>query len=187
MASAAKLDDGIAVTLSQPASPGDVTFSYSHPGQSRFRRSLIRRVSALTRGRAVKWLDQGHVLVIFPAGGISTSPRPWSRKAADPAWHPFVARLASRPGVKTVPIFVHGQNSRLFQVLSHFSYPLRIAMIFHETRRRLNRPVNVAIGRAMDCAAMERDRIVQHLREATLSPGGADPKAEYVFPGWFKF
>lgn len=48
MASAAKLDDGIAVTLAQAASPGDVTFSYSLPGQSRFRRSLIRRVEVLS-------------------------------------------------------------------------------------------------------------------------------------------
>lgn len=149
--------------------------------------SESRRVSALTRKQAVDWLDQGHVLVIFPAGGISTSPKPWSRKAADPAWHPFVARLASRPGVKTVPIFLHGQNSRLFQVLSHFSYPLRIAMIFRETKRRLNRPVKVAMGAAIDCAVMERDQIVDHLRRVTFAMGGADPKAEYVFPKRFKF
>jgi putative hemolysin len=149
--------------------------------------SLSRRVSASTRKRAVDWLHDGHVLVIFPAGGISTSPKPWSRRAADPAWHPFVARLAARPGVKTVPIFVHGQNSRLFQVLSHVSYPLRIAMIFHETKRRLNQPVQVAIGAVLECAGMDRDQIVEHLRTVTLSLGGADPKAEYRFPKWFRF
>ncbi len=146
-----------------------------------------RRTSALTRSRAVEWLDKGHVLVIFPAGGISTSPKPWSRRAADPAWHPFVARLASRPGVKTVPIFVHGQNSRLFQVLSHVSFPLRIALVFRETRRLLNRPVKVAMGPAMDCAVMPRALIVDHLRAVTLSLGGADPKAAYVFPKRFRF
>ena len=149
--------------------------------------SESRRVSALTRKQAVDWLDQGHVLVIFPAGGISTAPKPWSRRAADPAWHPFVARLACRPGVRTVPVFVHGQNSRLFQVLSHVSYPLRIALIFRETKRRLNRPVKVAVGPAIDCAVMERDHIVDHLREVTLSMGGMDPKAKYEFPKRFKF
>ncbi len=146
-----------------------------------------RRVSALTRKQAVDWLDEGHVLVIFPAGGISTVPKPWSRKAAESAWHPFVARLAERPGVKTVPVYVHGQNSRLFQVLSHVSYPLRIAMIFRETKRRLNRPVQVAMGAAMDCAVMERGQIVEHLRAVTLALGGADPRAEFVFPKRFKF
>lgn len=149
--------------------------------------SGARRVSALTRKQAVDWLDDGHVLVIFPAGGIATTPRPWSIKAADPAWHPFLARLACRPGVRTVPVFVHGQNSRLFQIVSHVSYPLRVAMIFRETRRRLNRPVKVAVGRAIDCSVMERLHIVDHLREVTLSMGGVDPKPQYVFPKRFKF
>ena len=146
-----------------------------------------RRVSALTRKQAVDWLDDGHVLVLFPGGGISTTPKPWSRKAADLAWHPVVARLASRPGVKTVPIFLHGQNSRLFQVLSHISYPLRTAMIFRETKKRMNRPVRVAMGPAIDCSQMERGSIAEHLRGVTLSMGGADPRAEYVFPKRFKF
>lgn len=149
--------------------------------------ALSRRTSALTRKQAVDWLDQGHVLVIFPAGGIATSPKPWSRRAADPAWHPFVARLAGRAGVKTVPIYVHGQNSRLFQLLSHVSYPLRLAMIFHETKRRLNRPVRVSMGRAQDCAAMERDQIPGHLRAQTLALGGADPRVEFRYPKWFRF
>ena len=38
-----------------------------------------RRVSALTRKQAVDWLDDGHVLVLFPGGGISTTPKHWSR------------------------------------------------------------------------------------------------------------
>ena len=60
-------------------------------------------------------------------------------------------------------------------------------MIFRETKRRLNRPVQVAMGTAMDCAVMERGQIVEHLRAVTLALGGADPRAEFVFPKRFKF
>ena len=105
-----------------------------------------RRLSAETRRQAVEWLERGHALIIFPGGGVATATSAWGRQAADFAWHPFVARLARRAGVRTLAIYVHGQNSRLFQWVSHFSYPLRVAMIFRETARTLRHPVRVAIA-----------------------------------------
>lgn len=144
-----------------------------------------RRVSAETRRAAVGWLDAGHVLVIFPAGGISTAPRPLARRAVDAAWHPFVARLATRPGVRTLPIFVHGQNSRLFQMASHFSYPLRVALIFRETMRRMGQPVPLAIGTTVDCSRMDKAEVVPRLRAMTYGlagPAGPGPEVEFVWP-----
>ncbi|MFE3836313.1 lysophospholipid acyltransferase family protein [Pseudogemmobacter sonorensis] len=111
-----------------------------------------RRTSAMTRRAAVAWLEAGHVLVIFPAGGVATAPRPLARRAADPAWHPFVARLAASKGVRVVPVFVHGQNSRLFQMASHFSYPLRVALLFRETLRRRRGKVRLSVGEPVSLA-----------------------------------
>lgn len=141
-----------------------------------------RRISAETRRRSVDWLDQGHVLIIFPAGGVATSVTPFASTAGDFEWHPFVARLARRAGVKTLALYVAGRNSRLFQVVSHLSYPLRVALIFFETRRRLHKPVTVRVAEPVECAEMGKGDVVAWLRARTFAmaePGG--PQAEEVF------
>lgn len=146
--------------------------------------AAARRVSAETRRQAVDWLDQGHCLIVFPAGSISTAAQPLARHAVDAEWHPFVARLAQRPGVQTLPLFVHGQNSRLFQIVSHFSYPLRLALIFSETRRRCGRPLQIEVGATIPTGGFRVGKagILAVLRAACYGMAGADgPRADQVF------
>ena len=152
--------------------------------------SEARRRSAETRRQAVDWLDQGHVLIIFPAGGVSTTQTPLARQAVDPDWHPFVLRLARRAGVRTVAMFVHGQNSRLFQVASALSYPLRVALIFHETRRRIGGSVKVSIAPPCAMASVGKTDVVAALRARTYSmagPGGPRSDQVYRFPRHIRF
>ncbi len=141
-----------------------------------------RRTSAETRRAAVDWLERGHALIIFPAGGVATSVRPWTGIAADFAWHPFVARLARRTGVRTLVMYVHGQNSRLFHWVSHFSYPMRVALIFFETRRAMRHPVKVAIADPVTAADLASSDTTMALRERcfAMAPKGG-PRAETVF------
>lgn len=149
-----------------------------------------RRTSAETRRKAVEWLDDGHVLIIFPAGGVSTSVRPWRGNAADLVWHPFIARLARRAGVKTLSMYFHGQNSRLFQMVSHFSYPLRVALIFRETKRVMRRPIKVGIAEPIDMAAIDKADLVATLRERTyaMAPFGGPQSTEvFEFPTRISF
>jgi hypothetical protein len=63
----------------------------------------------------------------------------------DEAWNPFIGRPATIPEVTTLPVHFSGQTSRLFQIASHISYFLRVALIFHETHRRIGRP-SCAVG-----------------------------------------
>ncbi|WP_112310926.1 lysophospholipid acyltransferase family protein [Pseudogemmobacter bohemicus] len=144
-----------------------------------------RRTSAETRRAATEWLEAGHVLVIFPAGGVATAPKPLSRRAADPAWHPFVARLATRPGVRVLPIWFHGQNSRLFQIASHYSYPLRVALIFRETLKRAKKPLRIAIGSPVALDPGLKSAATGELRRLTYELAGAKgpkPGVEFTFP-----
>jgi putative hemolysin len=152
-----------------------------------------RRLTGETRRRAAQLLSQGQVVAIFPAGGVATANRPLTGRAVDAPWHPFLARLATIPGVTTLPVHFAGQNSRLFQIASHTSYPLRVALIFHETRRRIGRSVDIAIGapmRAEDLARLNRDEIVTHLRReamALASPALPDPDEHYVWPEYIRW
>lgn len=149
-----------------------------------------RRISADTRRRAVEWLDQGHVVIIFPAGGVATSVSPFSGVAVDFAWHPFVARLARRAGVRTLAMYVGGQNSRLFQMVSHLSYPLRVALIWRETRRALRGVVRVAIAEPLALAEADKGDVVGQLRAVTYAmapdttPGAVE---EFTFPARIVF
>ena len=151
-----------------------------------------RRLTSATRRRAVELLAAGHCVVIFPAGGIATA-NTWLRgRAHDAPWHPFVARLATVPGVTVVPLHFPGQNSRLFQIASHLSYSLRVALIFHETRRRLGRPVRAILGRPIPAEALAgqpREAVTAELRRRcmALSPIPLDPDEVFRWPSHIRW
>ncbi len=152
-----------------------------------------RRLTGETRRRAAQLLSGGQVVALFPGGGVATANSPLGKHAVDSAWHPFVGRLACIPGVTTVPVHFSGQNSRLFQAASHFSYPLRVALIFHETRRLMGHPVDVAIGQpinATELQAMDKGLIADFLRRKTMALSGAvgvNPDEVFIWPARVKW
>ena len=155
--------------------------------------AAARRQTAETRRKASELLAAGKVVALFPAGGVATANSPLRRRAVDSAWHPFVGRLATLPGVTTVPVYFSGQNSRLFQAASHFSYPLRVALIFHETRRRMGRPLDLTIGTpiASDALrALDKADIADFLRRRTVAlagPNAVDPGEVFIWPSRVKW
>lgn len=152
-----------------------------------------RRLTAETRRQAAALLAAGKVVAVFPAGGVATANKPLTGRAVDSPWHPFVGRLATIPGVTTLPMHFSGQNSRLFQIASHTSYPLRVALIFHETRRRIGQPVELRLGTpvaAADLAKLDRDQVAVELRRrcmALAAPALKDPEETYVWPAHIKW
>lgn len=151
-----------------------------------------QQTTLATRRRTLDWLSQGHAVGVFPGGGIATAQRPLTGPALELPWHVFVARLLAVPGVTIVPVRFHGQNSRLFQVASHLHYAMRIALIFHETRRRRRTTVKVTVGEPIAAAALpagDRAAVIDGLRRMTLSLGEAKPEAVencFTFPSWIK-
>jgi putative hemolysin len=152
-----------------------------------------RRLTAETRRRASALLAAGQVVAVFPAGGVATANKPLTGRAVDAPWHPFIGRLATIPGVTTLPVHFAGQNSRLFQIASHTSYPLRVALIFHETRRRMGRPSELRIGApvtAPELSTLGRDQIAADLRRrcmALAAPALKNPEETYVWPRHIKW
>ena len=124
---------------------------------------------------------------------MATANKPLTGHAVDSPWHPFVGPLASIPGVTTLPVHFAGQNSRILQVASHTSYPLRVALIFHETRRRMGRPVELRIGApiaASELAHLDREQIANHLRRQCMTlaaPALKDIDETYVWPRHVKW
>ena len=98
-----------------------------------------------SRTAAIRYLQQGGAVGIFPGGTVSTAPGPFGRPM-DPVWRSFTARMIRKSGATVVPIWFDGANSRLFQISSHLNTTLRMSLLIREFRRRIDSPVRLAIG-----------------------------------------
>ena len=152
------------------------------------------QTSVLTRRRTVDWLNGGHSVAVFPAGSVSTAQNPFTGPALDVAWHPFVAKLTRVPDLQIVPVHFYGQNSRLFHLMSHVHYALRVALIFRETARRIGTAIKVSVGDPLPASGLPnergRDGVMQELRRRTLSLAGRDgpdPSLEFRWPRHIRF
>ena len=129
-----------------------------------------------TRKKARTHLDQGGTIVVFPAGAISTSPdRLGQKPATDWPWQPFTAQLIQRSRAHVLPVFFHGQNSRLFQMASHVSSTLRLALIFKEVHDRIGSSLNISIGTPLSPELIarftDRGALTEFLRQRTYALG----------------
>lgn len=132
-----------------------------------------------TRAEARTFLMRGGCLVIFPAGGASTAPKPWSRRAVDAEWKSFTARLISQAKTPVVPVFFAGQNSRLFQIASHISMTLRLSLFFKEVYDKIGSEIRVQVGAVIpyeELAGLDRKGLMDRLRAETYALEGQLPK-----------
>jgi putative hemolysin len=163
-----------------------------------FGNTLEARATTLrTRSLAASWLRDGHAIGVFPGGSVATSETPFGSPAVDPAWHPFVAKLVLTSQATIVPIYFAGQNSRLFQIASHWNYTARLSLLFRETARKVGTRVEMAIGEPINAATLcqlgDRRDILRELRKRTLALAeglGHDPpdyRREFSFPARISF
>jgi putative hemolysin len=138
-----------------------------------------RNINLASRAAARAQLERDGVVVVFPAGAVSTAPDRLGRKpAVDGRWQLFVSQLIQRAKVTVVPIWFGGQNSRLFQIASHLSQTLRLSLIFHEVKVRIGAIVQVEIGVPIPfeslSAIKDRQQLADELRARTyaLAKGG---------------
>ncbi|HEY4264600.1 MAG TPA: lysophospholipid acyltransferase family protein [Micropepsaceae bacterium] len=134
-----------------------------------------------SRAAAKAHVVKGGCLVIFPAGGASTVPKPWSKRAVDPEWKNFSARLIVSAKAPVIPVYFAGQNSRLFQVASHISMTLRLSLFFKEVYDKIGSEIHVRIGGLIPYKELEhldRKDLMEHLRKATYALGADLPDAE---------
>ncbi len=127
---------------------------------------------------ALRWLQQGGLLVIFPAGEVSHL-QLGSRSITDPAWHPTVARLARRAEVPAIPIYFHGSNSLLFQLAGLLHPRLRTALLPRELLNKRDRAVPIRIGAPISFAkikGLSDDEATAYLRMRCYTLGARNSK-----------
>lgn len=125
-------------------------------------------------------LMKGGCLVIFPAGGVSTTPTVWHKRAIDSDWKTFTARLITQAKAAVAPVYFAGQNSRLFQLASHISMTLRLSLLFKEVHDKIGSEIHVRIGDVAPYDKLEsisdRHEFMDNLRRMTYALGHDQPK-----------
>lgn len=145
-----------------------------------------RLTNISTRQHAMQSLQQGGAVGIFPAGGVAVSEKPFRGPAVDTPWHPFSTKLIRMSGATVIPIYFSGQNSRLFQMASHYSYTLRLALFFFETARRIGSEMDIVIGDAIKpeeiAGYKNRTELTKVLRDRTFSLARQLPEPRTGYP-----
>ncbi len=103
---------------------------------------------------SIKWLRDGHMLVMFPAGEVSH----WNLKnkaVEDPQWNSTVARLIRMTQAAALPLFFKGINSIPFQVLGLVHPRLRTARLPHELFNKRGKTVEIRIGSVIPFSRIE--------------------------------
>ncbi len=106
-------------------------------------RSQQRNRRALKQ--ALAWLQQGGILVIFPAGEVSHWQIPQGT-VADPRWNQTAARLIRKTGASALPVYFCGQNSLSFQFMGMLHSRLRLAFLLQEFLQQQGKQVTLRLG-----------------------------------------
>jgi putative hemolysin len=141
------------------------------------------RTNLASRAAARAQLERGGVVIVFPAGAVSTAPDKLGLKPAiDARWQPFASQLIRRSRATVVPIWFGGQNGRLFQIASHLSVTLRLSLLFHEVKTRIGATLPVVIGAPIPFAAIaglrDRQALADELRNRVYGLARLAPAIE---------
>src|SRR5262249_57701284 len=132
---------------------------------------------------AVRWLQNGGALGIFPAGEVAHF-NLGKRQITDPQWNPSVARIIRKVRAQALAIFIDGSNSLMFQLTGLIHAGLRTAMLPRELLNKRGRLIKVRISTPIPIDRLEpfdsNTEIIAYLTRRTyLLP---NPLPSYSLP-----
>ena len=103
-----------------------------------------RAVSEQGIRQCIKQIRSGQPVGFFPAGAMSKVN--WKWQLIDREWQPNVIRLIQKFKVPVIPIFFHGNNSFLFNLLGITFWQLRTVRLPSEVWRKCNSTMHISVG-----------------------------------------
>lgn len=133
-----------------------------------------RRRSTSIKGwrQALSWLRNGNALGVFPAGCVARFQ--WRKLSiGEMDWSPHIAAAIRRTGAKTLPIYFHGRNGLIFQLMAALAPPLVDFRIIREFINKRKCKLRLTIGRIIEPEELEHYKsdkeVIDFLRRQTES------------------
>lgn len=114
-----------------------------------------KELKASTQGlrEAIRHLQEGHPMGMFPAGEVSTEQQ--RGKVMDRPWTPEAMKLIQRSKVPVVPVYFHAKNSRSFYRWAKIGDSFRTAKLPSEMLRQSREKIKVRIGNPISVPAQQ--------------------------------
>ena len=134
-----------------------------------------KRAVSLSGIRAVlRQLKENKPIGFFPAGAMSKTTL--RHGLQDRPWQETVLQIIFKAKVPVIPIFFHGRNSRLCNIMGHVCWPLRSLMIPSEMLKKSGKTVRVTVGQPVSVEEQARfstpEALGQFRREKTYELRG---------------
>jgi len=150
-------------------------------------RSKLQNSRALKQ--AISWLKAGHMLVIFPAGEVSS----WNFKHGeieDPEWSGTVARLIRIAKSPAISLFFKGANSVPFHLLGMVHPRLRTARLPHELLNKRGKSIEIRVSSLIPFETIQgfadEANVIKYLRWRTYLLGNRGENREKLMPKLIK-
>lgn len=129
-----------------------------------------RKVSVNGIRQALKQLKNGQPVGFFPAGAMSKTDK--HGFLVDREWQKSVLEIIARAKVPVIPIYFHGNNRWLFNLMGHICWPVRSLMLPRELFSKRGKEMHISIGQPImpeEQAKFKGDAVAlgKYLREKT--------------------
>ncbi len=129
-------------------------------------------------------LQNGTPIGIFPAGEVSTF-NVDAQEVTDKLWHPVVGKLIAKAKLPVVPIYFHGNNGVLFNILSFIHPTLRTAKLPSEFLNKKGLKIKVRIGKPIHIEDISyrknTNKLLAFLRARTYALGTSLEQEKKLF------
>lgn len=129
-------------------------------------------------------LANGTPIGIFPAGEVSTF-KVETQQITDRMWHPVVGKIIAKAKVPVVPIYFHGNNGLLFNLLSMIHPALRTAKLPSELFNKQGHTIKLRIGKPINVEDIpdygNANKLLSFLRARTYALGTGLEEEKKIF------
>ncbi len=129
-------------------------------------------------------LGNGTPIGIFPAGEVSTF-KVDKQQVTDRMWHPVVGKIIAKAKVPVVPIYFHGNNGLLFNLLSMIHPALRTAKLPSELFNKQGHTIQLRIGKPINVEDIPEGnnptKLLNFLRARTYALGTGLEEEKKIF------
>lgn len=134
-----------------------------------------RRKNLAPLRQAIRWVESGGLLAMFPAGEVAHLQFD-KGGITDPVWNATAARLIRITQAKVLPLYFHGHNSLFFQAAGFLHPLLRTVLLPRELINKAHRTIRVRIGSPIPYKHIRHiendDVLTNYLRVRTYMLGG---------------